>query len=97
MKTLVQILHRIITPLTNMSTTRSHHAIMSRHHRIPASPPNKHPIIFHNMAMKQHNIPSIQPFVLNKPAPTLGQHIALTTVPIRVAEAPHGSGLVLET
>ncbi|KAL4578277.1 hypothetical protein LXL04_014398 [Taraxacum kok-saghyz] len=84
-------------PPTNLSTgtgRRSHrNTILHR----PSSPPDKQPVTVEPMSLKQNDIAGIQTFFFHETAPSFGQHVALTTVPIGVAEPPRLPGLVLET
>jgi hypothetical protein len=39
-------------------------------------------------SLKKHNVTSSQFFLLDKSAPTFGEHIALATVPVGVSKPP---------
>ena len=56
--------------------------------RVAAAPKDKKAVGIREAAVEGNNIASIKAFIFHITAPTFGQHVTLTTVPIRVSESP---------
>lgn len=85
------------TSTTAATTTTTTTAAIMRGHSSTSSPPNEQTVTVSTVSFKQNDITSIESLLLNIAAPAFGQHVALAAVPIRVAESPALSRLVLET
>nr|AWJ58407.1 ap2 erf and b3 domain-containing transcription factor rav1-like protein [Elaeis guineensis] len=60
-------------------------------------PIDEEPLLRAGRSLEGDDIPSLESLLFHKPAPTLGEDVALATVPVRVAEPPHLTARILET